>query len=305
MAEPEFSAAPRPRSGVAHVRYRHTERFTVVGNHLTQHHGLSLTAVGLAVYIQSLPDGASVGIKELTKRWPESELRIARALRELEDAGYLVRERVRTPNGQVVTRTTFYEHPAARCRAVTRPESRPLPAPEPVETPEPEPTSPDSPLRETALTALRSLRRRDPRLLLSARDIDCRAPDACAWLERGVRPADLVHALTSLLPAGEIRSPARLLAFRLADGLPAGLPEPPISMSVAPPTKSRPARPAPIRTCDGCDRAIRAHDPTARCRDCRRTVLRGTSEPEHHRYAELARSSNSAATGSHRRETAC
>jgi len=274
MAEPEFSAAPRPRSGVVHVRYRHTERFTVVGNHLTQHRGLSLVAVGLAGYIQSLPDGASIGIKELAKRWPESELRIARALRELEDAGYLVRERVRTPNGQVVTRTTFYEHPAARCQAVTRLESRPRSTPEPAETPGPEPTSLDSPHRESALTALRSLRRRDPRLLLSARDIDRLAPDACAWLDRGVRPADLVHALTSLLPAGEIRSPARLLAFRLAEGLPAELPAgpPPTPASTIPPIEGRPGRPAPLRPCDGCDRAIRAHDPTARCRDCRRAA---------------------------------
>ncbi|MEU7009044.1 hypothetical protein [Streptomyces sp. NPDC046332] len=34
-----------PRSGVIHVRHRHTERFTVVGTHLAQHEGLSAAAI--------------------------------------------------------------------------------------------------------------------------------------------------------------------------------------------------------------------------------------------------------------------
>ncbi|MGW3401520.1 hypothetical protein ACWDPI_07975, partial [Streptomyces zhihengii] len=46
--------------GVIHVNAIHTSRFTIVGNHLAQHGALSLTAIGLAVHIQSLPDGAQV-----------------------------------------------------------------------------------------------------------------------------------------------------------------------------------------------------------------------------------------------------
>lgn len=52
------STAPVSRGGVMHVRHRHDTHFTVVGNHLAQHETLSATAIGVAVRIQSLPDGA-------------------------------------------------------------------------------------------------------------------------------------------------------------------------------------------------------------------------------------------------------
>lgn len=71
--------------GVVHVNAIHTSRFTIVGNHLAQHGQLSLTAIGLAVHIQSLPDGAKVGIEVLADRFPESEARIAAALRDLQN----------------------------------------------------------------------------------------------------------------------------------------------------------------------------------------------------------------------------
>ncbi|MFF0433228.1 hypothetical protein ACFYU9_13500 [Streptomyces sp. NPDC004327] len=47
-----------------------------MGNHLAQHRELSLLAKGLAVYVQSLPPGVSVGIKSIAALHPESELRI-------------------------------------------------------------------------------------------------------------------------------------------------------------------------------------------------------------------------------------
>jgi hypothetical protein len=71
--------------GVVHENARHTERFTVIGNHLAQHPELSLVARGLALYIQSLPAGAPVDIKTLAARFPEGRDRIAAALRDLED----------------------------------------------------------------------------------------------------------------------------------------------------------------------------------------------------------------------------
>lgn len=98
-------------SGVVHINSRHTARFTVVGNHLAQHPGLSLVAIALAVHIQSLPAGARIGVKVLADRFPESEARVAAALRELEAHGYLCRTRERLPNGRVVTRTVSYNQP--------------------------------------------------------------------------------------------------------------------------------------------------------------------------------------------------
>ncbi len=47
---------PLPTRGVVHITLPHTDRFTVVGNHLAQHPELSLAAIGLAVRIQSLPE---------------------------------------------------------------------------------------------------------------------------------------------------------------------------------------------------------------------------------------------------------
>jgi hypothetical protein len=71
MADPQSNAAlpapplpeGAPPAGVIHVRHRHADRFTVVGNHLAQHPHLSAVAIGLAVHIQSLPDGAPVSVK--------------------------------------------------------------------------------------------------------------------------------------------------------------------------------------------------------------------------------------------------
>ncbi|MER6620084.1 hypothetical protein [Streptomyces sp. NPDC000931] len=76
------SAPPRARSapvgnptrsrhhtgGVIHDNTRHTTRFVVIGNHLTQHPELSLLAIGLGCHIQSLPTGTPVDIKSPTLR---------------------------------------------------------------------------------------------------------------------------------------------------------------------------------------------------------------------------------------------
>ncbi|MCX4674949.1 hypothetical protein OG413_06340 [Streptomyces sp. NBC_01433] len=139
---------PLPASGVIHIVIPHTSRFTVVGNHLAQHPGLSSTAVGIAVRIQSLPQGADVGIKALAARFPEGETRIAAALRELEAHGYLRRTRNRLPSGRVVTRTVFCNQPTALLRprtAAPQPPPAPL-VPAPAPTPaSPEPQAPQAP----------------------------------------------------------------------------------------------------------------------------------------------------------------
>jgi hypothetical protein len=84
----------------------------VVGNHLAQHRELSLTAIGLATYILSLPEGAPVDIRSLAERFPEGRDRIAFALRELEACGYLERVRERTESGRLFTRTYAHHTPA-------------------------------------------------------------------------------------------------------------------------------------------------------------------------------------------------
>ncbi|MFJ7330978.1 hypothetical protein ACIQVN_32640 [Streptomyces cyaneofuscatus] len=137
-----------------HIAIRHTDRFTVVGNHLAQHPTLSTVAVGLAVRIQSLPQGTEIGVKALAARFPEGEKLIAAALRELEAHGYLQRARTRLPSGRVVTRTVFCNQPAALLRPRTvaqlpqrRPAAPQIPAPEvpEQERPAPEAAAPQAP----------------------------------------------------------------------------------------------------------------------------------------------------------------
>jgi hypothetical protein len=254
-------------SGVIHDNARHTENFTVIGNHLAQHEELSLLAIGLGCYIQSVRPGTAVDIKTLADRFPEGPTRIADALNELEAHGYLSRTRERTPAGRIVTRTvscnkpghrTTPADPSSRPARRTAPETPPprkrLPA-----VPKPSYTSPA--LLQTAVDILSGLRRHDPRLLLSATDAEHLAPGVAAWLERDVTPTAVRHALTDNLPLEPLIRPAAFLAHRLAAQLP---PLPP----VRPPAPPAPEPRHPFQTCDGCDRPFRAPAP-GRCRDCR------------------------------------
>ncbi|MFF4570602.1 helix-turn-helix domain-containing protein [Streptomyces sp. NPDC001410] len=263
--------------GLIHDNIRHTTRFTVIGNHLTQHPDLSLLAIGLACHIQSLPKGARVDIKTLAARFPEGATRIAAALRELETHGYLRRDRERIPSGRIVTRTISCNQPAAR-RHPDRsscPARRPVrPAAAPAKRPsrtgrKPLPAVPQSAcaapaLLQTASDLLADLRRHDPCLLLSAADTAHLAAGVAAWLERDVSATAVRQALTADLPPEGLRRPAALLAHRLTAQLP---PPPPFRAPTAPP----PVR-HPLQTCDGCDRAFRAPHP-GRCRDCRTDLL--------------------------------
>ncbi|WP_424919018.1 hypothetical protein [Streptomyces sp. wa1064] len=138
---------PLPTSGVIHIAIPHTDRFTVVGNHLAQHPDLSCTAVGIAVRIQSLPQGIEIGIKALAARCREGEKRVAAALRELEAFGYLQRIRDRLPSGRVITRTVFCNQPTAllRPRRPAAPQHPAAPPRQPVPAQAPAPTSPPAP----------------------------------------------------------------------------------------------------------------------------------------------------------------
>ncbi|MFD7501651.1 helix-turn-helix domain-containing protein [Streptomyces sp. NPDC059850] len=254
------------------MRERHPNRYTVVGNHLTQHRHLSLTAIGLGAHIQSLPEGASVDIRTLAERFPEGRDRIAAALRELEAYGYLERVRERTPDGRMVTLTLAYNHPeATRARHAREPQpARPVREPQPVRPvrpvrePRPEPPPPaDAPEptpHPAANALLATLRRDDDRLLLSQREVHRLAPAVAAWLVRGAAPAAVRRTLTANLPP-DLRHPAAFLAHRLTALLPPPLP-------AAPTPTPRPAF-VPLRNCGGCDRAFRAPAPATRCRDCR------------------------------------
>ncbi|MER6445678.1 helix-turn-helix domain-containing protein [Streptomyces venezuelae] len=258
----------RPRSGgVIHDNARHTARFTVIGNHLAQHAELSLLAIGLAVHIQSLPGGALVDIRTLAARFPEGKTRIAAALRELETHGYLRRTRERTDTGRVVTRTVSCNQPGRSgdpdrpppkpgprrpARREGEPTRRALPA-------VPQPAYPAPDLLRSAVEVLAGLHHGDPRLVLSAADVEHLAPGVAAWLERDLSPSTVHRALTANLPPVPLHRPAALVGHRLAAQLP------PVPRFRAP--EDPPAARHPLRNCGSCDRGYRGPDPHT-CNDC-------------------------------------
>ncbi|MEV7405966.1 helix-turn-helix domain-containing protein [Streptomyces sp. NPDC091267] len=294
-AQPGSPGGVTPTSGVIHVNVRHAAGFTIIGNHLAQPRDLSLVAIGLAAHIQSLPTGAKVGIKTLTARFPESEARIAAALRELEATGYLHRNRVRLPDGRVVTRTVSYNQPGAYAPPPpppirTAPEPQPTPPPEPTSepgpTPEPaplparvfvppptaprttppplpQPHTPTPDLPRTAAALLADLRRQAPQLTLSEAEISTLTPGVITWLEREAHPDTVRHALTADLPT-PLRHPARLLRHRITTRLPPPLPG---TEALTPPPRRR-VIVIPLQNCETCERAFRATEP-GHCRDCR------------------------------------
>ncbi|MFI0934503.1 hypothetical protein ACH4RG_22635 [Streptomyces sp. NPDC021019] len=288
---------PLPVSGVIHVAVPHASRFTVVGNHLAQHAELSLTAIGIGVYIQSLPAGSQVGIKALAARFAEGETTIAAALRELETHDYLHRTRERLANGRMVTRTVFCNQPGALLRGgavapvtvasvprpvvtpvvpapVVAPEPTPVPeegpppvrlpsriAPKPPRRPLPQPRELTPELHRAASALLADLRRHAPELVLSEGDVEELVPGAAAWLERGAHPDAIRHALTTELPQPP-KYPAKIVRHRLTVLLPPPLPGAQ-ELTAAPRTPV-----TPFQTCEGCDRAFRSPAP-GHCRDCR------------------------------------
>ncbi|MET9256577.1 helix-turn-helix domain-containing protein [Streptomyces sp. NPDC003717] len=249
MTERQPNARTRPTAGVVHENHPHHDNFTVVGNHLLQHPELSLTAIGLAVHIQSLPAGTPVGIKTLAGKFPEGEIRIAAALRELEEHGYLARTKERLQSGRVVTRTISFNRPGIVIAEAAEP-SPPATAP------------PRTGPRTKATDLLATLRTLDTRLLLTEREIQRLAPAVNTWLDRGVPPTAVQRVLTSGLPDEPLRHPAAFLNHRLTTDLPPLLPTPLL------PTQAAAPRPTPLQTCDGCERAFRSPTP-GHCRDCR------------------------------------
>ncbi|WP_329156135.1 hypothetical protein OHA63_13525 [Streptomyces anulatus] len=299
---------PLPPSGVIHVAFPHASRFTIVGNHLAQHDGLSLTAIGIGVHIQSLPAGSQVGIKALTARFAEGETTIAAALRELETHGYLHRTRARLANGRVVTRTVFCNQPGALLRggavvpaAVTpTPVMRPVvpdPVPDPVRDPVPAPPPapepapvPEEEERPPVRVPSRIAPKPPRRPLPQPRELTPELHRAASALLADLRR----HAPELVLSEDDVEELAPGAAAWLERGahpdairhaLTTELPQPPkypakivrhrLAVLLPPPLPGAQEltpvhRPpvTPFQTCEGCDRAFRSPDP-GHCRDCR------------------------------------
>ncbi|MGW3333877.1 MarR family transcriptional regulator [Streptomyces rubiginosohelvolus] len=206
----------------------------------------------VAGFVDHLPDGAAMSVKQLAKQLPlYGQQAISTALKALSVAGHL--RRVRCPVGagdetrwvfrtfwsrtardnewwttylatETADRTAAPAEPPAPTAVPqqrTAPEATPDPAPAPA--PATTPTAPPAAF-SPAYLALARLGRDDHRLGLSADDCTTLEPLATHWLDRGVTTDYLTSTLTAGLPA-QIDSPAGLLRRRLIDKLPPRLPD--------------------------------------------------------------------------------
>ncbi len=78
-----------------------TRDYTVMSNHHLRNRSLSLKAKGLLSLMLSLPEGWDYTTKGLAHICKDGVDSICAGVRELEEQGYVIRERVRNANGQL------------------------------------------------------------------------------------------------------------------------------------------------------------------------------------------------------------
>lgn len=276
-----------------------TRAFSIFTNELLRDRSISWCAAGVLMYLLSLPESARASVRALAEQRTEGRARIAKALRELEEARYLRREVRKVPeSGQVRTVYVVFDHPYDKGAAdpvvpapANEPESgwnlasgdpaSPGTGPKPLvsSTSLKEPPShtegageepgdgagegPDGPAVRTGRAArfLHGLGRSTPALSLGAAEALRLAPLVEVWWERGASDAVLAKALTAGLPA-TVHSAPKLLADRLRRKCPPAPPAPP--------------EPMLRHACEGCGARLPA---AGRCAACARAAERGSREP--------------------------
>ncbi|KQX36461.1 hypothetical protein ASD97_21385 [Streptomyces sp. Root63] len=309
MDTQQVSAPSRaPSAGVVHINIRLTDGYSIISNRLSQHRDMSLLAIGLGTHIQSLPAGRRIGVKALAAIFPESEARIAAALRELERHGFLRRIRERVQGGRVATRTESYNHPeAAARRAIPQlvrvpepvqeqvPEPVPVSASEPVVVREPAPAPPapaPAPAPAPRLVPSAAAPKPPPPPLPFPRRPSAPLFDEAARLLAGLQVSAPLFALSEvdverLTPgvAAWLERGVRPDAVRVAltDDPPVPLRHPAKLLrhrliALLPPPVPAAVPVVPLQNCDDCDRAFRSPVPGC-CGECRDVRAYADDEP--------------------------
>ena len=86
---------------MAVFRVEKTRDYTIMANHHLRNTALSLKAKGLLSLMLSLPEDWDYTTKGLARICRDGVDSICATVRELEEAGYIVRERLRNANGQL------------------------------------------------------------------------------------------------------------------------------------------------------------------------------------------------------------
>lgn len=100
--------------------------YTVMSNHHLQNKRLSLKAKGLLSYMLSLPDDWDYSLKGLTVGCKDGLDSVRTAVLELEEHGYVRRQKVRNAKGQIIDYDyQVYESPVEDAPAVPGKEGEP------------------------------------------------------------------------------------------------------------------------------------------------------------------------------------
>lgn len=253
---------------------RHTGFFTKVPNATARDHELSFAARGLLAYLLSLPDGAREDVKTLANKSVEGRGVVARALRELESCGYMIRAKIRDDEGRIRTRVEVFAD-RGEATGLVKPAAVPPGTGAPgrgtsgsktEETGVKESLPPVTRLKEhsdsgqatgwaggelsKALSLLTQVGKDEPRLHLASTEAASLAALVDRWLARGATPGHVTSALTSGLPP-RVHQAAALVRHRLTVKMP---PEP-----------SKPAPRVEWQECTECRVPLRA---SGLCGDC-------------------------------------
>jgi len=105
-------------------RVNKIKNFTVMANHHLRNTKLSLRAKGLLSLMLRLPDSWDYSLAGFSKISKEGTSAISSALKELEQEGYLMRQRMRNSKGHLIgTEYIIYEKPIADSQSGENPKS--------------------------------------------------------------------------------------------------------------------------------------------------------------------------------------
>ena len=109
---------------MAVFRIERTRDYTVMSNHHLRNEKLSLKAKGLLSMMLSLPEDWNYTTRGLAKICKEGVDAIGGALRELENAGYIVRHKLRDRQGRISdTEYVIYEQPQPKAPDTPQPDT--------------------------------------------------------------------------------------------------------------------------------------------------------------------------------------
>ena len=93
------------------LKVKKSRDFTVMCNVALVDKRISLKAKGLYAVLMSKPESWNVSYRGMMQELREGQTAILNALKELEEAGYLVRRRLRDTDGKVTTFNELHETP--------------------------------------------------------------------------------------------------------------------------------------------------------------------------------------------------